>query len=166
MRMLLLLLSLLNAQVSLADTPANQSMLQKYTYEQLEQAADYLGAKVESPTEKLLSCDPTAEKAGAWLSGPVRELIDKARVSELKKFRQDSRSYVSKVKGCASRCTCNAYTLMLSDMSDDSESTQYKDFDALITSESKKLNKDQSLSCARKLKWFCKSPLRTYLNQQ
>ncbi len=149
-----------------ADTPADQSMLRIYTYEQLEQAADYLGAKVENPTEKLQSCDPTPEKAGAWLSGPVRELLDRARATELKKFRQDSKSYVSKVKGCASRCSCNAYSLMLSDMSEDSESNEYKDFDALITDESKKLTKEQSLTCARNLKWFCKSPLRTYLVQQ
>lgn len=166
MQFVILILTAFFAQQTLADTPADQSILRKYTYEQIEQAADYLGAKVESPTEKILACDPTPDKAQAWLSGPVRELLDRARKSEIKKFRQDSRGYVSKVKGCSSRCSCNAYSLMLSDMSDESESNEYKDFDAMITDESKKLTKEQSLTCAKNLKWFCKSPLHTYLTRQ
>lgn len=157
---------LLLVQVSSADTPADQSMLRMYTYEQLEQVADYLGAKVENPSEKILACDPDSEKVNAWLAGPVRELIDLARANELKKFKQDSKAYTAKVRGCANRCTCNAYSLMLSDMSEDSESNDYKDLDALLTAETKKLTKEQSLSCAKKLKWFCKSPLHTYLLQQ
>lgn len=166
MRIALLLLSFIFVQSAAADTPADESMLRMYTYEQLEQVADYLGSKVENPSEKILSCDPAIEKVSTWLSGPVRELLDRSRAKELSKFRQDSRSYIPKVKGCSTRCTCNAYGLMLSDMSEDSESNEYKDFDALITAEAKKLTKEQSLSCAKNLKWFCKSPLHTYLRQQ
>ncbi len=166
MRFVLLAVALLFSNMSFADTPVDQSKLSKYTYEQLEQVADYLGAKVESPTEKILSCDPKAEKANLWLSGSVRELLDGQRPDEIKKFKQDSKAYSAKVKGCSTRCTCNAYSLMLSDMADDAQSNQYKDFDALLTAETKKLDKAQSLTCARKLKWFCKSPLHTYLKQQ
>lgn len=164
--MVLLLVSLFIATAGSADTPADQSILRKYSYEQLEQVADYLGAKVENPSEKLLSCDPSSEKVNVWLSGPVKELLDKSRESELKKYRQDAKTYTAKVKGCADRCTCNAYGLMLSDMSDESESKQYKVFDTLITAETKKLTKEQSLSCSRKLKWFCSSPLHKYLLKQ
>jgi hypothetical protein len=166
MQIIFLLVAFMISGVASADTPADQSMLRKYNYDEIEQVADYLGAKIESPSEKILNCDPTSEKANAWLSGPVKELLDRGRESELKKFRQDPKNYSSKVRNCSTRCTCNAYSLMLSDMAEDSESNQYKDFDALLTAESKKLNKEQSLTCARKLKWFCKSPFHTYLKQQ
>lgn len=166
MKFVVLLVGFLITQASSADTPADQTMLRKYSYEKLEQAADYLGAKVENPSEKILNCDPSPEKANAWLAGPVRELIDRSREAELRKFKQDPKSYIRKVKGCSERCTCNGYSLMLSDMSDATESAMYKDLDALLTAETKKLTPKQSLSCARKLKWFCKSPLHSYLLQQ
>lgn len=153
------------ASPSPSATPAKLSVEQMFNFEQVEQVANYLGAKAENPQTKILNCDMSAEKSTQILSSSVRSLLDTKRADEIKKFHENPKSYIAKVKGCWKRCTCNAYNMMLSDMTDDATSNDYKDLDAILTLETKKLTKEQSLSCAKSLTWYCKSKLRSYLIQ-
>lgn len=160
MKLLIALFTILISQTSSADTPASVSIEKIYSFEQIEQVANYLGAKAENPKTKILSCDESAEKSTQILSGQVRSLLDSKKAEELEKLRKDPKAYIAKVKDCSLHCTCNGYNLLVDD-----QGGSYKELDALLADETKKQTADQSLKCAKKLSWYCKSKLRTYLLQ-
>jgi hypothetical protein len=150
-------------------TPTRKLILKTYSVEQIQQVSDYLLVRIEAEAgSHIISCDPSVETANAWSSGQVHSLLDEKIKTLEKSYNRDPSAFSAKVKDCRANCTCAPYELLFANKKnihiiDDSPAAKVAHDTNLRALESQVESKDQSLICARKLNWFCSSPLMRYL---
>src|SRR4051812_43476089 len=100
--------------------PSRDAILQKYSFEQIQEVSNYFVARVEAGPlakgKKIIPCDPTIKEVKVWSEGVVHSLLDDKKKSEVEAYRKDPASYAARAKNCSARCTCNAYSMVISDV--------------------------------------------------
>ena len=151
--------------------PTSDDIVKTYSMDQIEEVSNYLLARVEADPlpkgAKIIACDPPITKVNAWLSGPVHSLTDEKRALEDEAYKKSPAAFAEKIRGCADRCTCNAYQLLFEDVGEGlKENPDHTKNLSAMKLEMRKAGKDQSLKCAKSLKWFCGSPFDKFLQRQ
>jgi len=165
----LALVSLVTGSAVAAKKLNFATMLDTYNLEQIEQVGAYLMARVENDPlpkgEKIIKCDPPMSKVNSWMAGTMKQLVDERRKREVDLYVRDTASYLSRVKGCADRCSCAAYQSVfeqggtLGTMDAKAHELNVKALKQEIRKTSPKLLR----KCAEQASWFCGSELQKYL---
>ena len=203
-------LSAMAANVKVSDSSAEEARVQasiakekrilnQYSLEELNSAGTYLLAVFESSLDakkaKILDCDPPADKAQLWLSGPLHALIDEKTEIEAKSVLKNVEKELTKTQkkwhACAEQCQCATYMAIVEQAqnlplttseSAHSENTKnaksaithklstqdqnrLKIASELLTKENEKQKPQTMVQCASHQNWFCKSPLESYLKE-
>lgn len=145
------------------------AMLDLYSLDQMEQAANYFMARVELDPlpkgQKLIKCDPPMVKVNAWMSGPMARLSEERRKREVDVYVRDAAGYLARIKSCADKCTCPAYKAVV-EMGGKKGALDpaghEKNVNA-IKHEMRKVSEKLRRKCAVQADWICGSELQKYL---
>ncbi len=147
-----------------------ESVLEAYNFEQIEQVAIYLTSRVEADPlpkgEKIIKCDPAMMKVNAWLAGPMPKLQDESRQLAAAAYVNDPASFKVQISGCSSRCSCEAYRVVLDGAANQSgvaDSPAHQANLKILKQEMRKVSAKFLRQCATKAEWFCDSELQKYL---
>lgn len=156
----------LAANAKVRPPPSKDEVLAKYTYEELQSAANYLASRAAYPHQKILKCDISVKKSQIILSGSLRSLIDEKRKVFEANYRSNQNSLQSQITNCAATCQCSAYYAALDEIDTDLQANEiHQKIFTQLKLEITKQTQKKELSCSMKLAWFCGSKLFSYLSQ-
>ena len=147
--------------------PVRTDILQKYSFEALQDAATYMAIRTELPNANVLKCDPPLKKIKLWLSHSLHGLIDEKKDKQVKAYSSNPALYAGQLKTCASTCRCSAYYGILEEADEHlADSKIHQDNFKTLKNEIKKQNRNTELKCSKKMTWLCQSLLLKFLKTE
>ena len=164
----LLLGAVSHVQAKEAAAPAHASIVKKYSLEQMQEASNYLLARVENDPlgkgKKILSCDASVDEANRWSGGEMHSLMDEKGKERLAAYENSPETFKEKIAKCDRDCTCAPYALLFEQLSEPTRASEAHIVNAAaLKDQLARGSKEKTLACAKKATWFCKSDLRRYL---
>lgn len=161
-----------------AATTSESELLERYSVTELDSVATALrvvfdrGIDPKTANEPVLDCQLTADEAKRLLN-PLRALIDTQTERERDRYAMDPSLYAraNGLETCGSKCACGALSNVLKPVSSKSFKTPsqrvaHERSLKRLQAKASRQSAEESLTCARRVSWFCSSDLRAYLEKQ
>jgi len=156
--------------------PEKVQNIEDYRLEDLEAISNYGALLLQTLVDaqvarrkipRLLKCDPSTNELNQWMM-QIKGLMDpKILVAQEKYLQEDPilRTQKSTWLQCEQNCLCGLYAEIIEGLPTERIQDRDQKLAEILRSKKEKESIQQAQKCARKLDWFCKSVLRSYLRK-
>ncbi|MBX2988900.1 MAG: hypothetical protein KF802_13510 [Bdellovibrionaceae bacterium] len=158
-----------------ASPLSRDEVLDRFSLPELASAANAFKVVIdeEAPSEPLLKeCVISGAEALRWMM-PLKELIDTKTEEERRVYVENPMSpeRVRQFEACEKNCTCGAFLTLLEPVREPRlkparARARHRHYLHRLRERATSLSPRESLTCARRQSWLCRSPLRSYLERE
>jgi hypothetical protein len=166
-----------DAPAAKSEVPTIETISERTTLRELSSARNVLRAVIaqaseakgdENPGDQVIGCKLSGKRAKAMLTS-VDGLIERRVILEAEDYSKDPRIFAkdNSFETCGAECFCGVLATVLDHVHVDRvqklDEKVHNRFVTKLNAKAKLQGPEQTMTCARKQTWFCKSDLKTYL---